>query len=146
MPVNKADKAGGTAERLRPVLLRLARELRREVQSSELAGHELSLLALVDRNPGIGVSKLAELERVSKPAISGKVDRLVELGLVQRAEAGDRRCVHLQLTSAGRKVLRDVRKRRNAWLDVRLAQLTPSSRRAIDAATGPLLELLEVAS
>jgi len=29
---------------------------------------------------------------------------------------------------------------------VRLAQLTPSSRRAIDNATGPLLELLEVVS
>ena len=146
MSVNETARAESTAERLRPVLLRLARELRREVHSSDLAGHELALLALVERNPGIGVSKLAELERVSKPAISGKVERLVELGLVRRAEAGDRRCVNLTVTAAGRKVLRDVRKRRNAWLDVRLAQLTPSSRRAIDNATGPLLELLEVVS
>ena len=146
MLVNEAVKTESTAERLRPVLLRLARELRREVHSSDLAGHEISLLAQVDHHPGIGVSKLAELERVSKPAISGKVDRLVELGLLERAEGGDRRCVHLQLTARGRKVLRDVRRRRNAWLDVRLAQLSPASQKAIDAATGPLLELLEVAT
>jgi DNA-binding MarR family transcriptional regulator len=140
------NEKASTAERLRPVLLRLARELRREVHSADLAGHEITLLAQVEGNPGIGVSKLAELERVSKPAISGKVDRLVALGLLKRSEAGDRRCVNLEVTTAGRKVLRDVRRRRTAWLDVRLAQLSPSSRRAIDAATGPLLELLEVAS
>jgi DNA-binding MarR family transcriptional regulator len=145
MSVNEGVNEG-TAERLRPVVLRLARELRREVQSPDLAGHELSLLAQIDHHHGIGVSKLAELERVSKPAISAKVDRLVELGLVERSEAGDRRCVHLQLTASGRKALREVRKRRNAWLDVRLAQLSPSSRKAIDAATGPLRELLEVVS
>jgi len=63
------------------VLLHLARELRREVHAFDLSGHQIALLSQVEGHPGIGVSRLAERERVSKPAISTKVDRLVELKL-----------------------------------------------------------------
>jgi DNA-binding MarR family transcriptional regulator len=126
------------------VLLHLARELRREVHAFDLSGHQVSLLSQVDRHRGSGVTRLAELERVSKPAISSKVDHLVELGLLERIAAQDRRCVGLEVTSAGKKVLRDVRKRRNAWLDRRLEQLSPESQAAIAAAVEPLRELLEV--
>ena len=110
----------------------------------DLSGHQISLLSQVEGKPGIGVSRLAELERVSKPAISTKVDRLVELELLKRSAAEDRRCVGLTVTPAGKKVLRDVRKRRNAWLDQRLEQLSPKGRAAIAAAIEPLRELLEV--
>lgn len=132
-----------TADRLRPVLLRLARELRREVHAFDLSGHQVSLLSQVEGQPGIGVSRLAELERVSKPAISAKVDRLVELKLLERTVADDRRCVGLTVTPAGKKVLKDVRRRRNAWLDQRLEQLSPKGRAAIAAAIEPLRELLQ---
>jgi DNA-binding MarR family transcriptional regulator len=132
-----------TADRLRPVLLRLARELRREVHAFDLSGHQISLLSQVEGQPGIGVSRLAELERVSKPAISTKVDRLVELELLERTTAEDRRCVGLTVTPAGKKMLKDVRKRRNAWLDQRLEQLSPKGRAAIAAAIEPLRELLQ---
>jgi hypothetical protein len=40
-------------------------------------------------------------------------------------------------------VLKDVRKRRNAWLDQRLEQLSPKARASIAAAVEPLRELLE---
>lgn len=132
------------ADRLRPVLLRLARELRREVHAFDLSGHQVSLLSQVEGQPGIGVSRLAELERVSKAAISTKVDRLVELELLERTPAEDRRCVVLSVTSAGEKVLKDVRRRRNVWLDQRLEKLAPESRAAIAAAIEPLQELLQV--
>ena len=126
------------------MLLHLARELRREVHAFDLSGHQIALLSQVEGNPGIGVSRLAELERVSKPAISTKVDRLVELKLLERIAAEDRRCVGLTVTPAGKKVLKDVRKRRNAWLDQRLEQLSPKARAAIAAAVEPLRGLLEV--
>ena len=100
-----------TADRLRPVLLHLARELRREVHAFDLSGHQVSLLSQVEGQPGIGVSRLAELERVSKAAISTKVDRLIELELLERTPAEDRRCVVLTVTPAGKTVLKDVRKR-----------------------------------
>lgn len=133
-----------TADRLRPVLLHLARELRREVHAFDLSGHQVSLLSQVNGQPGIGVSRLAELERVSKAAISTKVDRLVELELLERTPAEDRRCVVLSVTSAGERVLKDVRRRRNVWLDQRLEQLSAESRAAIAAAIEPLRELLQV--
>jgi DNA-binding MarR family transcriptional regulator len=131
------------ADRLRPVLLRLARELRREVHAFDLSGHQVSLLSQIESEPGIGVSRLAELERVSKAAISTKVDRLIQLELLERTAGEDRRCVVLTVTPAGKRVLKDVRMRRNAWLDTRLEQLSPEGRAAIAAAVDPLRELLE---
>ena len=110
----------------------------------DLSGHQVSLLSQIESEPGIGVSRLAELERVSKAAISTKVDRLVELELLERTPAEDRRCVVLSVTSAGEKVLTEVRRRRNVWLDQRLEQLAPESRAAIAAAIEPLRELLQV--
>ncbi|TML05053.1 MAG: MarR family transcriptional regulator, partial [Actinobacteria bacterium] len=94
------------ANRLRPVLLKLNRELRREIHSIGVTGGQVSLLVQIKYNPGIGMRELAALERVSVPGMSKFVARLEEAGLVQRAAvAGDQRRVGLSLTAAGQKVL-----------------------------------------
>ena len=46
------------AGRLRPVLLRLARELRREIHSLGVTGGQVSLLASIQHNPGITATQL----------------------------------------------------------------------------------------
>ena len=58
-----------TANRLRPVLLRLARELRREIHSIGVSGGQVSLLISIKKNPGITATELAERERVSAPGM-----------------------------------------------------------------------------
>ena len=132
------------ANRLRPVLLQLARQLRREIHSLGVTGGQVSLLVQVKQHPGIGMRELAALERISVPGMSKFVARLEEAGLVQRAAvAGDQRRVGLTLTAAGHKVLRSVRSKRTAWLAARLRGLEPGEVDAIDAAIEPLARLLE---
>jgi DNA-binding MarR family transcriptional regulator len=132
------------ANQLRPVLLKLNRELRREIHSLGVTGGQVALLVQIKYHPGIGIRELARLERVSVPGMSKFVARLEEAGLVERAPvAGDQRRVGLTLTADGHKVLRSVKSKRTAWLSARLRQLEPEQLEAIDAAIEPLAHLLE---
>jgi DNA-binding MarR family transcriptional regulator len=131
------------ANRLRPVLLKLARELRREIHSLGVTGTHVSLLVAIRNRPGIGVNALAARERVSVPGMSKVVSRLERQGLVERTPSGeDRRRVGLRVTSDGERVLRSVKSKRTAWLAARLRDLTPDQLAAIDAAIEPLAALL----
>jgi DNA-binding MarR family transcriptional regulator len=130
------------AGRLRPVLLRLARELRREIHSLGVTGGQVSLLAAIKHNPGISATELAERERVSAPGMSGHLVRLEASKLIERTRASDRRRIGLSLTAEGEKVLRSVRNRRTAWLVARLERLEPSEREDVERAIGALEKLL----
>lgn len=131
------------ANRLRPVLLKLNRELRREIHSLGVTGGQVALLVQIKARPGIGMRELAAVERMSVPGMSKFIARLEEAGLVQRAPvAGDQRRVGLSLTAAGHKVLRSVKSKRTAWLSARLGQLDPDQLEAVDAAIEPLQQLL----
>jgi DNA-binding MarR family transcriptional regulator len=132
------------ANRLRPVLLQVVRELRREVHPLGITGGQVSLLVQIKRKPEIGVRELAALERVSPAAISGAVDRLERAGLIQRrTDKADRRRQGLTVSPAGDRVLRAVKRRRTAWLASKLERLSPEELAAIDAAIEPLTSLLE---
>ena len=143
MPVAVAADPTVLANRLRPVLLQLNRQLRREIHSLGVTGGQVSLLVQIKYHPGIGIRELAALERISVPGMSKFISRLEEAGLVQRAPVeGDQRRVGLTLTPAGHKVLRSVKSRRTAWLAARLRDLEPDELEAIDAAIEPLAHLL----
>jgi DNA-binding MarR family transcriptional regulator len=132
------------ANRLRPALLRLARELRRESHALGVTGGQVSLLFQISRNRGIGVRGLAALERMSPAAMSGYVDRLERAGLVAKTQdPHDRRRQGLSVTDEAERVLRSVKSRRTAWLAARLERLPQEEVEAIDAAVEPLLRLLE---
>ncbi len=132
------------ANALRPVLLKINRELRREIHSIGASAGQVSLLIAVRKNPGIGVQELADRERMTAPGMSGHVERLVKAGLVERTrdEGGDRRRVGLRITREGDNALRSVRSRRTAWLAARLRGLEPDELDAIEAAIEPLARLL----
>lgn len=143
MPTLAVDTTA-IANRLRPVLLKLNRELRREIHSLGVSGGQVALLVQIKFSPGIGIRELARLERMSVPGMSKFISRLEEAGLVARAPvAGDHRRVGLTLTPAGHKVLRSVKSKRTAWLSARLGQLDPDQLDAIEAAIEPLAHLLE---
>lgn len=142
MPETKLDTVE-VADRLRPILLKVSRELRRETRDVGVSPEQVSLLVTIKYEPGIGVRQLAARERVSPPAMSNHVDRLERDGLVARTpSAADRRRVGLTLTDEGQRVLRRVRSRRTAWLATRLNGLTQDQLAAIDNALDPLAELL----
>jgi DNA-binding MarR family transcriptional regulator len=132
------------ANQLRPVLLRLARELRHETESLGITSRQVTLLWLIRGNPGLSLRELAAEERISAPALSGHVDRLVKVGLVERVrDEDDRRRVGLALTEAGNRALKRVRARRTSWLAERLRGLEPAEIAAVEAAIEPLSRLLE---
>ena len=131
------------ANRLRPTLLRLARELRREIHSVGVTGGQVALLIAVKYAPGIGVRELASQERMSPAAISKAITKLEQQGLVERRElAGDRRRVGLHVSDKGHQVLRSVRSRRTIWLAERLKGLSDEEVRRVEAAIEPLEKLL----
>jgi len=143
MPKTQIDTVA-IADKLRPALLRVGRELRREAREVGVSPEQVSLLVTVKYAPGIGVGELAARERVSAPAMSNHVDRLERDGLVERTpSADDRRRVGLTLTDEGQRVLRRVRSRRTAWLASRLRGLDPDDLAAVEAAVEPLSLLLE---
>ena len=132
------------ADRLRPVLLQINRELKRETRAGGFSPEQVALLVAIKYSPGIGVRELAAQERISAPAMSKHVDRLERAGLVARTPSEhDRRRVGLTLTDEGRRVLRRVRSRRTAWLVSRLDALRPEELAAIEAAIAPLSTLPE---
>jgi len=132
------------ANELRPVLLRLTRELRRETEQFGVTGRQATLLWLIKGSPGLTLRALAETEGISPPALSGHVDRLERAGLLVRVRSEvDRRRVGLELTPEGERLLRSVRERRTAWLAERLGALEPEALGAIEAAIDPLRALLE---
>ena len=132
------------ANRLRPALLRLNRELRRELHSLGVTGQQVSLLIKIQKERGIGLRELARWERMSTPGMSKSSVRLEAAGLVRRTEVQDKRRIGLELTPEGTRVLASVKRRRTAWLAERLSGLSPEELEAVDAAVEPLLKLLEV--
>ena len=132
------------ANRLRPALLTLNRELRREVHELGVTAGQVALLFQIRHQEGVGVRELARRERISPAAMSGYVDRLERAGFVIRTPSlTDRRRHGLSLTPAAERLLRSVRSRRTAWLAARLNRLEPAEQAAIDAAIEPLLHLLD---
>jgi DNA-binding MarR family transcriptional regulator len=131
------------ANQLRPVLLRLARELRQETEQLGVTSRQVTLLWLIRNNPGMSLRELAAEERISAPALSGHVDRLEKAGLLARIRSeDDRRRVGLALTDDGERLLKRVRARRTTWLADRLRGLDDDELAAVEAAIEPLGKLL----
>jgi DNA-binding MarR family transcriptional regulator len=130
------------ADRLRPALLRLGRELRREIHSLGVTGGQVTLLAQIKHHPGITATELAERERVSAPGMSAQLVRLEAAKLIERTRAVDRRRIGLFITPDGEKVMRSVRQKRTAWLVSRLERLDPAERERIESAVDALEKLL----
>src|SRR6516164_316291 len=108
--VSEVKQSHEIANELRPVLLRIARELRREIHSLGVSGGQVTVLETIKRRPGITAARIAELERISAPAVSNHLARMEKANLIQHTRGDvDRRQVGLALTPEGEKVLRSVR-------------------------------------
>ena len=132
------------AEELRPLLLRLARNLRLETEALGVTSHQATLLWLVRSRPGLSLRELASEEGISAPSLSGHVDRLEAAGLLRRVRSSDdRRRVGLELTPRAVTLLKRVRARRTSWLADGLARLTDEERESLERALPALAAILE---
>jgi DNA-binding MarR family transcriptional regulator len=139
------DEIAALAEALRPALLRASRKLRREAQKAGVSALDAQLLAVIQKNPGVGAAELADREQMTRPSMSGHVKRLLAAGWITRDPAADDgRRVGIRLTPDGEAALEAIRVRRNDWLADRLLSIGPEARAVLAAAAGPLTRLAEV--
>ncbi len=66
---------------------------------------QVGLLVLIDANPGVTQSRLAEALQRDRSTMVGVLDRLQAKGLLERRRGSDRRTNGLWLTPAGRRAL-----------------------------------------
>ncbi|MER7503294.1 MarR family winged helix-turn-helix transcriptional regulator [Nonomuraea pusilla] len=132
----------GLASALRVSLARLTRRLRRQAAAHSLTPTQFATLAAVERHAGITPGELAELEKVQPPSMTRVIAALEERGLVARTpHPTDRRQVTVTVTEAAQKLLKEERRRKEAWLTQRLKELSPEERSILRQAA-PILEKL----
>ncbi len=101
-----ADERHDTASVLHSAALRLLRRARDADVGMDLDGPRASLLSVLVFAGPQPVTRLADIEQVSPPAITKLVTALEAAGLVVRDRAtGDRRVVLVTATQAGRELL-----------------------------------------
>jgi DNA-binding MarR family transcriptional regulator len=102
-----------------------------------------ALLTLKARE-GATIGELAALEWLSRPAATRMVDHLEALGMVARGpDINDGRQTLVTLTRAGRAHATKELRRRDAWLEPRLARLTVAERTTLTLALSILRDLTE---
>ena len=136
----------GLASALRVSVMRLARRLRNERDAADdLTANQLAVLGTLFRNGALPVGELAALEKVQPPSMTRTVSALVDKSLVTRApHPTDRRQIVVALTEDAHDVIRESRRRKEAWLNHRLKELTPAERSILRQAA-PILERLSQA-
>jgi DNA-binding MarR family transcriptional regulator len=117
--------------------MRISRRVRFE-STHVVAPHQFSVLCRLEEAPRTP-SELAEIEKVSAPSMTRTVGALVERGLVERtADPADRRQVFLSLTREATTLLKDIRRKRDAWMSVRVGRLTPEEQEILRQASAIL--------
>lgn len=140
MPTTAADTA--LASTLRLAVMRLARRMRAERLDTSLSLSSLAALATLERHGPLSPGELAAHEKVSPPSMTRLVGRLESGDLVARtAHPTDRRQVLLTVTRAGTALLREDRRRREAWLAQRLRDLDPDELAVLRTAAAVLDKL-----
>lgn len=141
-----ADDAAAIADLLRPAILRLNRDLRREIRGGAgLSPFQTLILTTLQCEPGIGVNELAARERIRPPSMSAHVKGLEQAGYLERVAGAhaDRRRVGLRITPEGARVVEEIRRLRTAWLATRIALLSGAERASLLRAAAPLIKLSE---
>ncbi|HEY7719568.1 MAG TPA: MarR family transcriptional regulator, partial [Pedococcus sp.] len=125
------------AGELRLACMRISRRVRFE-STHDVPPHQFSAMARLEeapRTPG----ELADIERVSPPSMTRTVGALVERGLVERTDdPSDRRQVILSLTPEGRRLMKEIRRRRDQWMTVRVKALSPEEQEVLRRASAIL--------
>ncbi len=113
----------------------MRRSMREFVQFSKASGlsmGQLSTLFRLYHRGGCGVSDIGEDLGVTNAAASQMIDRLVQQGLIQRAEdPNDRRVKSLTLTQKGRALVEESIASRRRWMEELTQTLTPQEQEAI---------------
>lgn len=117
------------ASSLRLAVMRLARRMRSERADTSLTLTQLAALATLERHGPLTPRELAAAERVTPPSMTRIAASLEAAGLATRTDhPSDGRQVLLAASAQGVALLREDRRRRDAWLAQRLRELEQADR------------------
>jgi DNA-binding MarR family transcriptional regulator len=140
---NRTNLENSALLRTRSVVDRM-RALYRELE--QLTDAPITLhraLLCIGEDPGLSVSVLAVRSGMKRPAMSQALKSMTSRGWVtRRASTTDRRSVHLDLTAAGRQVLKLTSGRAVGMLKRAIQNLTLQDLLQLDAGLAALLEEL----
>ncbi|MCU1542746.1 MAG: MarR family transcriptional regulator [Microbacteriaceae bacterium] len=129
---------------LRQTILRLARRVRAERADDAMSDGKLSVLFMLANEGAQTLGSLSDHERVTPPSMNRTINGLVESGLVTRvSDATDGRKVVIDVSDAGRRLVRDTRRKRDAWFSSRLSKLTNAERETLENAEEILRRLAD---
>jgi DNA-binding MarR family transcriptional regulator len=113
------------ASDLRVTVMRLARRLRNQRSDTSLSLGQIAALGTLDRHGPMTPGELAAHERVQPPSMTRIVGKLEAAGLTTRTDhPTDGRQVLVAASATGKALLRDDRRRRDAWLAQRMRDLS----------------------
>ena len=123
------------ASQLRIATFRLARRMRTQRAVDSMSDGQFAVLAALKVHGPHTLGDLAERERVSAPSMNRTVNCLQDSGYIVRgADERDGRKVVISLTPEGVAVVEETARRRDAWVEASLAELTPAERDTLAAA------------
>lgn len=132
-------QAAELASELRVAVMRLSRRLRHERPDTALTLSQLATLGTLERHGALTPRELADHEGIQPPSMTRLLAALEERRLITRsAHPSDGRQVLVGLSDEARALLREDRRRREAWLALRLAELSDEERALLDRAAGLL--------
>ncbi len=114
---------------------RSMRDFKRFMDATGLSFSQISILMRLAHRGSAGVSEIGGQLGVTNAAASQAVDRLVQLGLIERTEdPEDRRAKRLALTQKGRALVERGVRARSQWVEGLTDALTAEQQKTIVAA------------
>jgi DNA-binding MarR family transcriptional regulator len=111
------------------------RERAHFAKATGLSMPQFGILMQLHYRKDCGVSDISERFDITNAAASQLVDKLVQSGLILRAEdPTDRRAKLLNLTEKGKQFIQKGIEERYRWVDQLAAKLTPEERAKVDEA------------
>ncbi|MDQ2584484.1 MULTISPECIES: MarR family winged helix-turn-helix transcriptional regulator [Saccharothrix] len=135
--VAETEVEAGLASRLRLAVVRLNRRLRAQRVNSAISLTQVSALSTLHKCGPLTPGELAAREGVQPPSMTRVIAALEEYGFAtRRPHPTDGRQAIVELSEAGLSYIDEEVSAREAWLDVRLAELTPEERDVLSRASG----------
>ncbi|GAA5031467.1 MarR family winged helix-turn-helix transcriptional regulator [Microbacterium fluvii] len=141
-PSDASPDLAHAASDLRMATFRLARRLRAQQAVDTMSDGQYAVLAALKVHGPHTLSELADRERVTAPSMNRTVNCLEEGGYLSRTpDEADRRKVNIALTDLGQATVDETTRRRDAWLEAALADLSPDQLATLAAAADLMREV-----
>ncbi len=112
--------------------MEIARAMRHRVFCNTKDGlhpGQLHAMFVVGEHPGMTMKELAGMLHITSPSATSLINRIVQLGLVQRRhDARNRKLVRLKLSRKGSELLKSNHEERNKTLRILFGIITPEEQ------------------